>query len=405
MTYFAEYVNNFKSINTDHKVMFLSIFFMKIGQFMLLPFLAIYLTKSSNLSLVAIGLIIGSGPFVYSVTGLWAGVLIDRFDVRIAVIFSLLLGGLSLFFFFQIQHIFWFILMNILTGIARAFFDVASKTYGLSSLNMEMRKFCFSLRFMMVNSAAAIGPAIGAYFATRDSLSCFKIIGLLYFLLGLLSPFILHSTNKNEISENRALNLAALFNITIADKCLQILLVINFLIWVIYSQLDSTLAQYLNDELDNGVRIYSSLLEINAIGCAVLQVVISQFTKNMEERLVSYAAMLLFAIAYVIMALFSNTPALISAAIIIVFAEVTIMPLNDYLIIRIAPPHRIGTYYGIMGLAMLGLGIGPILGSIIYETNGAKSLFLICSLSCLFSILLYKKLINGIMLRENKCVK
>lgn len=392
-------LKEFLQLTRNFRLMLFALFFMKIGQFMLLPFLAIYLSKYSYISPSMIGITVGIGPFIYAVICVIAGVSVDRFGVKTVMIFSLFFGGLAIFFFFYGNNIRWFFLMNALTGASRAFFDISSKTYGISKLSIEQRKTCFSLRFMVSNSAAAIGPVIGAYFASHDSFLLFKITGALYFLLGILSVFFLKTTNnqKRLDTSNKIGIFREVVHILSHDRAVRMLLLISTIIWIVYSQIDSTLPQYLYAKLNNGVRIYSLLLVTNAVICVVLQLIVSTMTKNLNEYMLSMFSMFIFAISYIVIALFLSESALMVAIIILTLAEITIIPLNDLLLLRIAPPERIGTYYGILGLAMLGLGVGPMLGGYLYEYFTAKILFLICSVSCLLMLFLYRKLFYEIV--------
>jgi len=383
---------------------------MKIGQFMLLPFLAIYLSKYSCASPSVIGVTVGIGPFIYAITGIVSGVFVDRFGVKKVMMCALFLGGVAIFFFFQEHSVSWFFLMNSLTGATRAFFDIGSKTYGVSRISVEQRRIFFSLRFMVSNGAAAIGPIIGAYFALTNSFLAFKITGILYFALSVLASFFLRDTNKKEqlSCSKKIVIFRDVINILLQDGALRILLLISTIILSVYSQIDSTLAQYLHAELSNGVSVYSLLLIINAIICVMFQLIVSKMTKNLDDHMVCIFSMVLFVIAYAIIAFFLSVSALIVSIIIMTLAEIIVIPLNDLLLSRIAPANRIGTYYGIAGAAMLGFGIGPTVGGFIYEYLNAKILFLICSGFCLLVMFLYKKLFDEIarekyVNEKNKC--
>ena len=67
-----------------------------------------------------------------------------------------------------------------------------------------------------------------------------------------------------------------------------------------------------------------------------------------------------------------------------------IFPLNDLFISKIAPVHRMGTYYGIITIAAIGMG-GPILGGLIYQHLGALGLILFFSGIALVCIVLYMR--------------
>jgi MFS family permease len=384
-------LQEFQHITLDYVLMLFMSFFMRTGQFMLLPFLAIYLTKISHATPVIIGIAVGIGPFVYGIANVYAGVFVDRLGAKKVMVGALLFGGAAFFAFFYQQTIAWCMLMNSLTGITRAFFDIGSKAYGIAGLCFEQRKISFSLRYMAINSAAAIGPIVGAYFAATNAIISFKFVGLLYIFLGTLSIFLLK--NIKNISQNTTAAFGSLIKIFREDVSLQILVAISIIIMMVFSQLDSTLPQYLYANSAHGVKIYSILLVINAVICVTMQLVVSKFTASFNGYSVIFVGVVLYALSYIVFALSLQDFALISAVIMLTLAEITILPFNDALLARIAPPDRIGTYYGISGISMLGLGVGPMIGGLIYEYMSAKLLFIACGMVSLLTLFFYKKLL------------
>lgn len=392
MIYFQE----IRQIQKDHWLMLVTLFLMKAGQFMSLPFLAIYLVKNLSSSPSIISFVIGVGGFTYGVSGLVAGMLVDRIGIKKSLILALLLGGGALFSFFSIHNVTWYILMSILIGIGRAVFNVGSKAYGVTKTTHEQRRFTFRLRSMCTDSAAALGPLLGAYFATHNYFMVFKIIGIIYGILALISLFMLentlHHTTMKPISFLDALG------VLYQDRKLQLLLIITCLYWMIWTQLESTLPQYLTMSLRNGVHIYAWMLIINAIGCASLQLFIAHLTRNFKDRVMCFWGMMFFATSYLIIAFSLSIPFLFIACIGAILSQVIIFPLNDLFISKIAPVHRMGTYYGIITIAAIGMGVGPILGGLIYQHLGARINFIFFSGIALVCIVLYRKLFNQIEL-------
>jgi MFS family permease len=395
-------LQEFQHVTRDYQLMLLTLFFMRAGQFMLLPFLAIYLSHYSNASPLIIGITVGIGPLIYGAAGVNAGIFVDRFGAKNVMVGSLFISAITVFSFFYAHSISWCFLLNALTGATRAFFDISTKSYGIANLTLDQRRISFSLRFMVVNSAAAIGPVMGAFFAANNSLFSFQIIGVLYFFLSIFSLFKLRGKIKSQATD--VIKKSITFNLSkeifLKDSALRILVLINFMIFAVFSQIDSTLPQYLHSELKNGVRIYALLLIVNASICVALQLIVSKLTKDIYEYTVSCIGMISFAISYFLIGLFLQEAALILAMVILTLSEITIMPLNDLLLARIAPVDRIGTYYGIAGVAMLGLGVGPMIGGFIYQYFSAKALFLLCGCVCLMTLFLYKKLFNNMEMRE-----
>src|SRR3990167_8093945 len=386
-----------KLVTIDYWVMLVMLFIMKVGQFMMFPFLAIYLSSYAHISAAIIGVVVGVGPVVYGVVSLVAGVFVDRYGVRRAIAFSLFFSGILIYFFFYQHSIIWFFIMSALTGATRSFFDVGFKAYKISEATPEMRRFYFSLRYSVANSAAAVGPVLGAYFATSNSNLPFKIICITYLILFGISMIVLHdSAHAQQSKVSSAKPLQDLLVTIKNDRSLLLLVLISTIILGIYSQLDSTLPLYLSSTLPKGIQIYSLMLIINAVGCASLQVLVSHASQHYEEKAICIYAMILFATGYFIITLSLAVPALILASLIIVLAETLIMPHNDLLVSKIAPANRIGTYYGTTGLAMIGVGVGPMIGGCIYVLLGPQAVFFTFGFLCLATIFLYIKLLQRI---------
>lgn len=384
--------HQWQNVSFDRRMLLLLLFLMRVGQFSLLPFLAIYMVKHFSVSAAKIGLVVGAGPFAYGICAILAGIVVDRVGVKPAAVIAALLAAVNVYFFFYQDAVYWLFLMNAVTGATRSLFDVATKSYG-GEMTLAERKFNFSLRYIVINSAAAIGPVLGAYFAEHDTLIAFKIIGVMYLMLAVIGGAVLQNTNKLDAAHSRPTVLET-FAIIGRDHALQVLLLLTFLTWCFFSQIDSTIPQYLYKQLPHGVALYSVLLIINALGCVFLQMLVARIIRNYNDSSMSALAMVMFAVTYVIMAWFLSNTAWIIAIILFTLAEIILMPLNDVLLAKMAPPKLIGTYYGAVSTGIIGLGIGPIIGGVVYEYYGAKVLFVLCALLALLCISLYKLLLN-----------
>jgi len=390
----------FKHIHKDYRLMLVMLFLMKAGQFMLLPFLAIYIYRHFDASPSLIGLIVGSGPFIYGLASLFSGHIIDKFDTKATMNWAVFLSGFSLFFLFSFHSLAWLFLMNLVTGVTRSLFDIGSKSYGMSRVPLEERKSYFSLRFVVTNSAASLGPAVGAIFALHNSLIAFKLIGAFYLLLSLLGLLLLKNTNPDKSTLPARPNFLGMIKMISTDGCLGILFLIGFIFCAVFSQIDSTLPQYLAAAMKHGVAVYSVILLVNTIGCALIQIPMTQWTKGISDRWLSLYGLVFFCVGNILFALFLDIPVLVFASIAIVLAEVILMPMNDLLIAKIAPKNMIASYYGVLGVSTIGMGIGPMVGGVVYEYLGAKTLFIGCGVFCLLSIFLYQQLIKRIPQRN-----
>jgi len=372
----------FREIKKDYYLMAISVFLMKTGQFMSLPFLAIYLYK--YLSPANIGLVIGLGALVYGFFGVAAGLIADKMGIKKSLILALIISGIALLLFFKISALWWYLFMSVVFGIGRSIFNVSSKAYG-ASYGAPIRRLCFSLRNMMVDAAAAIGPLLGAGFAIKKSAGIFAIIGILYFTLALISTITLKEAN----TIRKPAPFSHSIFILLKDHNLQLLMFIFFVYWIAFSQIDSILPLYLADQLKNGIHLYTLFLVIEAVGCVSLQLLFTYVTRNISDYPLAIFGMIFFAVAYAIIGLYLNTSMLIIAAIFTVFAQIIILPLNDLLTSKLAHPDKMATYYGAITLSAAGMGVGPMLGGFIYQHFNATTLFLVMTAGCCLTIPVY----------------
>lgn len=387
-------LQHFRKLGNDYHVVIGSFFFMKIGQFMLLPFLAIYLSHFPGATPSKIGFVIGSSLIIYAFFSPVSGWLIDQFGSKKMIVTALILSSITLYFFFTFKTFLFCSLMNILTGITRNIFDLCTRTYKKSSFTLETQKFAFSYRYAFNNTAAAVGPLLGSYFATHNFLGSFKLISILYAVLALINYFCLHPEKIiNDHLQNRNTFLTS-FKAATNDRALFYLVLSCMLVWTAYSQLESTFPLYLQKSIVDGLKIYPWVWVVNASICAGFQLIISHITRNADEMLICWLGLILYSIGFLILA-FSTAPFILLIAIAFIsFGEILNMPMNDLLTARIAPADKIGIYYGCLIFGMLGIGIGPIIGGFIYQHFGIKTLYISFAFLVLAVGFLYKKVFH-----------
>lgn len=372
---------------------FMSTFFiMKLGQFVLLPFLAIYLNQFS-LSSLFLGIIIASGQLSYSIMSLFTGQFIDRYNPKIILSMTLMGSGIAYLYLYQNQSLICFIILNVIIGIFRAIFDVAFKTLLTSEANEQQRSFLFSLRYAILNLAAAVGPLIGAQYIGEHFIQLFKLIAYSYLTSSLLLIIFCSTEIDKSIRKKHHFSVGELFKLIKYNSKIRTLFFISFLCYALYSQITSSIAQYIVQNFEYGISIYSNLLIINAITCVVLQMFISLLTKKMNYLHLASIGLFLFSLGFLGF-YFSQTSITLSCSMFILsLGEIIFFPLNDMILAKIAPLENIGSYYGVLNTSTLGLAVGPIVGGLIYQINN-HFLFFICAMSSLLTIFLYRKLVS-----------
>jgi len=386
----------FRLLPRDNYLMILAVFFMKAGQFMIMPFLAIYLQHFPNATPTKIGIAIGLGPLVYGFFSPLGGWLVDRFGPSRMTILAQVLGALNIYFFFAIENWHYCFLMSALLGLTRCVFDISSRTYRLLGQSLQARRFAFSLRFTAINTAAGIGPIVGAVFATHHSLVIFKIIGVWYLVLSLLSWRFLKNDPSNSTHKSSTASIKAMCGILIGDRTLFFLILAVLLFWIAFAQLDSTLPQYLQATLPHSLKLYTVLLMINAIMCAGLQMILSHGVRNIKMSWLNCVGVTLFMLSFLTLGVAGQNSSFIIAIVLMTLAELLLAPIQDHLVCLIAPVQYLGTYYGAMGMSVLGIGIGPIIGGIIYQYSNGPLLFFSCAILTLLIGYCYRQVFRRV---------
>ena len=337
--------------------------FSRTASFMTLPFLAIYMQNELQAPALLIGLAVGISPLTSTFGGFIGGFLTDKFGPKQILLISLVGWMMAFFGFAWSQSVWLFIVWNALNGLSRAFFEPSSQALMIAFTPQEKRRRLFSIRYMMINFAAVIGPLVGVYIAQADMrLSPFTITAFIY--IACLLFFASVAKNPPTINEHAEKQTVRLLCHTImSDRVLLSILLASVLASFVYSQTDSTLSQLLNMTMADGIRLFSILIAVNAVTVVVLQLPLS----IVSEKISVYKSLLLgsaFTIIGMILFAVADTMWLFALAMFIIsLGEIFIFPIIGVIIEMIAPEHAKASYLGALQFQNLGGFFGPIAGS------------------------------------------
>lgn len=352
----------------------------RIGLFMSLPFLAVYLTRQGIFTSGEIGIVIGVSGLVFSITSLFNGMYVDRNSSRVILIVSLVMSGFCYFgLALTMRHFFLLAFINATLGWLRSLSDISSLSVVVNNTTKEYLSYAYSARFIAINLGLVFGPLIGAVMANQQSLYIFYIAGAIHICVGVGIIFANKDFFKKSIQEQPG-NILKNFNRLYKDNLLLNITLINFLMWVAYSQLDSTIPQYVTHFVANPAILVSKMMVINAIVCVLFQPVVSRWAENHSIRHSGVIGCLLFSITFLTISFYPSSGTILLAAGLLSFGELFTLPINSILVMRTSPKHLVASYTGLSNLGLLGLSVGPILGGYGLQYIGAKYLFLLISL-------------------------
>jgi len=350
----------------------------RIASSMSMPFLAIYLGMRTDMSPVTIGLVIGVGSIATTVGGFFGGNLSDRFG-RSVIMFGALFTWSAVFMAFSVaEHPLVFMLLNMLNGLCRSFFEPVSQALMADLTPPDRRMKVFSLRYFAANVGVAVGPLLGAYLGVKEGAAPFLITGIIYLIYATALFVLLNSFGIKKVesgkSKQRATMLEA-FRVLGKDGALRFFILGGIIVSIGYSQMTVTLSQHLERTYVDGIERFAVLMSANALTVIALQLFISRWFENRSPVWGIYMGNVAFAIGFVGFALSESWWAWILSMVVFTIGEILNYPAGTMLMDRLAPEHLRGTYFGAQSFQSLGHFIGPWAGGLLLSGYGGSVMF------------------------------
>lgn len=370
--------------------------FSRVSLFMTMPFLAIYLSKTTHTSPIWIGIAIGIGPLTSTFVSFIGGNLSDRFGRKKILIWSVIVWVLVYIGFSFATALWMFTFLNALNGLCRSFFEPASQALLADVTPKDKRPKVFGLRYWAINIGATFGPLLGAYFGLSSSAVAFWLTAGVYGAYGFVMWVVINRYKEDLIEETDTTpKLPVTFRKAIQvirmDIALRYFVLAGIIENVGYSQIESNLPQYLKGTFPHGVTLYSVLLATNAIFVVLFQMPISSLAAKRTPLQIMTIGSLIFAFGYLGIGLSTGIISLVLSMIVLTIGEILVFPTNSILLDQLAPEGMRGTYFGAGGLRNIGHSLGPVLGGwILGQWSGNILFYLMAILVAGSSILLFR---------------
>lgn len=365
--------------------------FVRTASFMAIPFLALYLHNELQASPLLIGVTIGMAPLFATFGGFFGGYLTDRFGRKIVIVVTVFVWSLTYFGFAIAPSATYFVVLNALNGLCRSFFEPGTQALMIDFTEDVKKRRLFSVRYSAINIAAVIGPLLGVWVASLTSPSIpFMITGFMYAMYGVFLLFIL---NRYEMKQKMLAANQHVFTILKAvshDQKLLLYIAAGILVTIGYSQYDSTLPQFINMNVEDGVKLFSYVIVANSITVLTFQLPVTILSEKLSIFASLRCGVVIFAVGLFLFGVSSSSWMFIISMVVFSVGEIFCFPMMNAVIEEIAPEEQKGTYLGASQFKNIGGFIGPILGGWLL-TAYIDYMFALISLIMLCSIFIYNR--------------
>ncbi|WJQ79882.1 MDR family MFS transporter [Brevibacillus brevis] len=361
--------------------------FVRAASSMSMPFLFLYLSNQTDMSLAMIGLTIGAGPLAGTIGGFFAGAWSDRIGRRRVMLGALYVWTL-VFVGFALSKDPWVLLfLNIAGGLCRSFYEPVSQALMADVTPQEKRLRVFGIRYMAINVGVAVGPIAGVVLAKSSVALPFLVTALIYLiyvisLQGLLNKF---GIKQIEGQKKEVVTFSRAFRVVVNDKAFRLYMLAGVLGAIGYSQMSSTLAKFAEMTVVNGTELFAILMTVNAIVVVVMQLPLTTWAEKKTPLTAILVGNVMYAVGDVGYAFANSWLIFIVAMVFFTIGEILTFTAGDVLIDRMAPENMRGSYYGAKSFSNLGQFIGPWMGGLLLAHYGGTTLFLVVAATSMMS--------------------
>ena len=336
----------------------------RIGDALIFPFLALFITTKFNVGMTDVGVIMAIYSAAAFVGNMLGGALTDRFGRKSMLIFGLISSASVSLTMGLVQKWEVFYFLAVLTGFMSMIGHPAAAAMMTDILPNEHRTDGFGILRIAINLAVTIGPALGGFLAGFS----YQLLFVVDFLVSIVAAGIvlmaLAETKPAELSEHSGSNILQTFSgygIVFKDILFMVFVFLAMNTEIAYLQVTTSLSVYLNNMFGITPQAYGYLLSLNAVLVVLLQFWITIWVKKHKPIRIMALGNLLYAIGISMYGYVTSYPFFLLAIVIFTLGEMIIAPVVQAIVANIAPVDMRGRY---MAAFMLGRGIASVIGPV-----------------------------------------
>ena len=363
---------------------------------MVLPFLAIYITRRLGFSESKAGIVLVAYGLGALITSPLSGRLVDRIGAHWVMKVSLLLSGILLLVLSMAQQ-YWIILMVTFTwGLVNEAYRPANLAITSELVQPDLRKSAIVLNRLAVNVGMSIGPAIGGFLAARSFQLLFATDAITSFIAGAVLFVLLRQSPRDQIHERTVAHgpehrMRELFR----DRRLLYLLIAILPVVVVFFQSGSPMALYIVEVLGKPESDYGLLLTINTIMIIFFELPLNEATARWPRRLTLSLGALLVGVGMGGLLLVRGFCGAALTFSVMTIGEMIFIPASADYLVGMAPEGRKGVYSGLYNMLFsFAFLIAMFSGTQVLQRFGSNTLWISAFALGLISTLMLLKINN-----------
>jgi MFS family permease len=374
-----------------------------VANFMIRPFMVLYLYDKLEGSVLLPMLIVGLQPLTSMFIGLWGGGLADRYGRKPLMVGALVVNMAAMAGFVFAEELWHFALFSILNGVGMSLFYPAANAQVADIVAPERRAEVFAALHAALNVGAAFGPALGLLVFSWEPKVVFALSAVTFAAYVLLVVRYIPETLPARTAEagdgaggagsgvalanggadgtNGGIaggGAAAPARLTLRGHGLLFALTgLTLPISLLYAQVETVLPLHLQTTFaDDYKLILTTMLSLNGLTVMLLQIPVARWTEDWATHrvvLLSYGLLACVALGYGFAPWFAL---LLVAELLFSIGEMLCGPHLQKAVSLIAPEDMRGRYFSVYSMNwQLSRGLGPVAFGVVFELYGGAAAF------------------------------
>lgn len=343
---------------------------------MVLIFLPLYLTQKLNFSVIFTGQILslyGLGEIAGSYLG---GILSDRIGYLRVQTASLFIVG-TLYLFLQALHSgIIFMSMLFLLGLLTASIRPAVSANIANFSTSKTMARAYALNYQAMNLGFCLGSLLGGLLITASYSWLFIIDGLMSITAAIALWLFFRSKMVKPMPKHNSLFIQNELPL-LSNKPFLILLGLVLLIGMSFFLISNIYPLYLKENYFIPEAKIGIIIALNGLLIILFQMQLTSWLRPFSSLRTIGIGGLIVTMGYFILPFYKGVYYAALSMVLITLGEMIAVPIIYDYVARMAPPHRIGKYQGLVSCVLMSLPlvITPNLASYMYVTLGANVLW------------------------------
>ncbi len=386
---FTQLNKTYHEFPTRFWVVVLARFIDGIGNTLLFPFFALYITQKFNVGMTQAGVMLGMSSLAGLFGGIFGGALADRFGRRSIILFGLVFSAVSSIALGLVNELSVMYAVSIVVGLVGSIGHPAHGAMVADILPEEKRQEGFGILRIVGNMSWLVGPTIGGFVASKSFLALFIADAVMSCIVaGIVYAFIAESKPLPHADEAQTSLWQTIggYNVALRDLPFMAFIVASILMTTVYQQMYNSLSVFLRDTHGIDPQGYGMLLSTSAITVILFQFWVTRRIKHQPPFTMMGLGAVFYAIGFVLFGIVTHFALFAVNIVIITIGEMIIMPVSQALVADFAPEEMRGRYMAISGMTwMVPATLGPGLAGYMLDNYNPNLLWYVGGLLCVIA--------------------